>query len=223
MRKSWAAAGIGTGLMGVIGIGLIAADKPANSKTVSPKAVVPAEMPRPEYDQTGALLQPVGFEKWVVVGTSVGLGYSDGEKTDPNNPGQFHNVYLQPQAFDHYVATGEFPEQTVFIVTNNPSQSTKRKGDHTVLRQGFFAAPTAGLEVSVKDTSRFADGWGYYIFHDKTNNPPAKVRTAEQAFARKECYDCHAEHGAVDHVFTQFYSVLTAAREQHLAEEKPAK
>lgn len=223
MRRSMATAGIGAGLLGVLGFGLIGADKPDVSKVKSSNAVATADMPLPEYDQSGALLRPVGFEKWVVVGTSVGLGYSDGEKPDPGNPGQFHNVYLQPQAFDHYVATGEFPEQTVFIVTNNPSQSTQGKGDNKVLRQGFFAASTVGLEVAVKDTSRFPDGWGYYIFHDKTNKPSSKVRAAEQPFARKDCYDCHAEHGAVDHVFTQFYSVLTAAREQRLAEKQTTK
>lgn len=208
-------------LAAVISWGLIAADQPAASKASSARS--PAGMSLPEYDQSGALLRPTGFEKWVVVGTSVGLGYDDGEKVDPRNPGQFHNVYLQPQAFDHYVATGEFPEQTIFIVTNNPSQSTKRSGDSTVLRQGFFAASTVGLEVSVKDSRKYPDGWAYFIFHDEKETPTAKKRSAEQPFARNKCYDCHAEHGAVDHVFTQFYSVLTAAREQHLAEQKPAK
>ncbi|MFO0919627.1 MAG: cytochrome P460 family protein [Planctomycetaceae bacterium] len=217
MRRAVFATGAVAVLMGVIGYQLIAADQKARST-----AAAVSDMALPEYDSSGALLRPIDFEKWVVVGTSVGMGYLDGEKADPNNPGQFHNVYLQPQAFDHYVATGEFPEQTVFIVTNNESQRTKRDGDHSVLKSGFFAAPTKGLEVSVKDSRRFPEGWGYYMFLETDQKPVGKERPAGKPYARQACYDCHAEHGATDHVFTQFYSVLTAARKKHLTENPPA-
>lgn len=196
----------------VIGFGLMASDSSIPSDSASTKAGE-ATMPLPEYDPDGALLRPRGFEKWVVVGTSIGLGYSDGDKTDPNNPGQFHNVYMQPQAFDHFVETGEFPEQTMFIVTNNPSRSTKDGKKSDVLRSGFVAAPTVGLEVAVKDSKRFPDGWAYYMFRDRPGRQTNDAREAQTPFARKDCYDCHAEHGAVDNVFTQYYSVLTSARE----------
>ena len=217
MRRAVFATGAVAVLIGVISYQLIAADQKARSTTAAV-----SDMALPEYDASGALLRPIDFEKWVVVGTSVGMGYLDGEKTDPNNPGQFHNVYLQPQAFDHYVATGEFPEQTVFIVTNNESQRTKRDGDHSVLKSGFFAAPTKGLEVSVKDSRRFPEGWGYYMFLEPGQKPAGKERAAGKPYARQACYDCHAEHGATDHVFTQFYSVLTAARANYLKQNPPA-
>ena len=175
-------------------------------------------MQEPSYDQEGRLLRPTGYEKWVVVGTSIGLGYSDGDKNDPKNPGTFHNVYLQLEAFDHYVQTGEFPEQTVFIVTNNKSRPANTKG--AVSRKGFVASPTSGLEVAVKDTKRFPDGWAYFMFHDAPEKAKPETVHAERAFDRKDCFDCHAEHGAVDNVFTQYYSVLTDAREKHLDANK---
>jgi hypothetical protein len=175
-------------------------------------------MQEPSYDQEGRLLRPVGYEKWVVVGTSIGLGYSDGDKNDPKSPGTFHNVYLQPEAFDHYVQTGEFPEQTVFIVTNNKSRPANTKG--SVSRKGFVASPTSGLEVAVKDTKRFSDGWAYFMFHDAPEKAKPETVHAERAFDRKDCFDCHAEHGADDNVFTQYYSVLTDAREKHLDANK---
>jgi hypothetical protein len=196
-------------LFGLTGTGLMAAD-PASE----PPASAPNGMALPEYDPEGKLLRPVGYEKWVVVGTSIGLDYSDVERKNPENPGTFHNVYLQPEAFEHYVATGKFPEQTVFIVTNNRSLPAKTRG--TVSRSGFVAAATSGLEVAIKDTKRYPDGWAYFMFHDNPVSSRPPVRTAERAFARKDCFDCHAEHGEVDNVFTQFYSVLTAAREQRL-------
>ena len=193
----------------------------ADPQTPSPMAKNDGQMALPAYDRDGKLLRPKGFEKWVVVGTSIGLGYSDGGKRDPNNPGTFHNVYLQPEAFDQYVETGKFPEQSIFIVTNNSSQPAKTKGP--VSRTGFVAAPTSGLEVAVKDSKRFSDGWAYFMFHDEPGKPNREVPAAEPAFERKDCFDCHAEHAAEDNVFTQFYSVLTDARQKRLAEDRTEK
>jgi hypothetical protein len=208
-----------------------AQENPAIRKTVAVEAAAadqaaPAGMAVPEYDEQGALLRPEGFERWMVVGTSIGLSYSDSKATDSDNPGQFHNVYMQPQAFDYYVRTGEFPEQTIFVVTNNPSTATK--GKDSLNRAGFFAAPSTGLEVAIRDSKRYPDTWAYFIFHNaesprSVESSSGKVQTvqsraAETAYPRAACYDCHAEHGAVDNVFTQFYSVLTQAREQHVTD-----
>jgi len=203
-------------LVGFTGWTLLGAETAKEQQTSHP----PKGMALPEYDQEGRLLRPIGYEKWIVVGTSIGLDYSDSDKEDPNHPGMFHNVYLQREAFEHYVETGAFPEQTVFIVTNNKSQPAKTKG--TVSRSGFVAAPTSGLEIAIKDTERYPDGWGYFMFHDQPGKSDSTVRAAERGFERKDCYDCHAEHGETDNVFTQFYSVLTVAREQRLAKETPA-
>ncbi len=207
-------AGVGVLLVGLAAYALIAADPVAEKKLDAPLK----GMALPEYTKEGKLLRPVGFEKWVVVGTSIGLGYSDGDKSDPTNPGMFHNVYLQPEAFEHYVETGKFPEQTVFIVTNNRSQPAKTKGP--VSRSGFVAAATSGLEIAIKDSKKYPDGWAYFMFHDKPGKAAPQVRAAEQAFERKDCFDCHAEHGAVDNVFTQFYSVLTEARGERVERGK---
>ncbi len=42
----------------------------------------------------GALLRPAGVERWVLVGASLGLGYSDATE---DGPGMFHRVYLEPR------------------------------------------------------------------------------------------------------------------------------
>lgn len=220
MQKFMFTGALGISCLALFAYALFAVDKKSPGKSTAEKSVSPDSMPLPEFNDDGALLRPVGYEKWIVVGTSVGLGYEDGAKKDPNNPGQFHNVYLQREAFDHFVETGEFPEQTIFVVTNLPSRSTKKdKEKADILRSGFFAAPTVGLEVSVKDSRRFPDGWAYFMYHDRPGEQ-RKDRDAEQPIAKKECYNCHAEHGAADHVFTQYYSVLTEARAKHLAEQK---
>jgi hypothetical protein len=57
-----------------------------------------------------------------------------------------------------------------------------------------------GLEVHVKDTSRFSGGWAFFGFDDKKL---AKMVPVEAA-----CYSCHASHAAVDTTFVQFYPTL---------------
>ena len=47
--------------------------------------VVSADVP--EYNTDGELLRPDDLEKGPGVGTAVGVGYEDGAKTDPQNPG----------------------------------------------------------------------------------------------------------------------------------------
>ncbi|MBX7166295.1 MAG: cytochrome P460 family protein [Pirellulales bacterium] len=172
-----------------------------------------AAMALPQYNDAGELLRPEGYERWTLVGTSLGLDYLPGQDRDPARPGVFHNVYMQPQAFDHYVRTGEWAEQTVFVVTNNPAM--RRQGEDEINRQGTFAAPTQGLEVSVRDTRRFDDGWGYFLFAANDRG-----RAACKPLPTKDCFECHAQHGADNGVFVQFYSVLRSARQRQL--DKPA-
>lgn len=181
----------------------VAADAPVAAK---------ASMAMPEYDAQGRLLCPKGYERWTLVGTSQGLDYSPGQGQRPPEAGVFHNVYLQPEAFDHYVETGQFPEQSIFVVTNCPPRQLEN--DNAVGRHGRFAGDTRGLEVSVFDSQRFDDGWGFFMFHE-TEGP----RAVSAAFPTSACMDCHAAHGEDNGVFVQFYSVLRKARTARLAEQ----
>lgn len=171
-----------------------------------------AGMAQPEYDEKGALLRPSGFERWTFVGTSLGLDYSK-DADQKKGPGDFHNVYVQPQAFDHFVKRGEFPEKTIFVMTNSPAK--KKEGDASINQRGHFAGQPTGLEVSVKDSARFEDGWAYYIFRSASGS-----RSSARPFPRQVCWNCHAEHARDDNVFTQFYSVLDGLRPKRAAAAK---
>lgn len=204
--------GIGVAVTAIGAIAILAAsigagDGPSKSQKRdggNEKADALAKMVKPEYDKQGGLLRPAEYERWVFVGTSLGISYSEGE--EGKGPGQFHNVYIQPEAFEHYKTTGEFPEKTVFVMTNQPA--TKKDGPEIINKRGHFAGPATGLEVSVKDSERFEDGWAYFIF--STDGP----RKAARAFPKSQCYDCHASHGEDDNVFVQFYSVLEEVRKK---------
>ena len=157
------------------------------------------EMVVPEYDADGALLRPTGFETWVLVGASIGLGYSDAPKTE--EPGRFHNIYMQPQAYTHYTRYGEFPEKTMFAM------SVYSAGQKlSINRQGFFEDEFVALEVALKDHDRFKEGWAYFDF--------GKSGQRSTAFPRERCFTCHQTSGADDNVFVQFYPLLRQAKDR---------
>jgi len=57
-----------------------------------------------------------------------------------------------------------------------------------------------GLEVHVKDEARFPGKWAFFPFDE--------AKTAKMIPTNMECYTCHAQHGAVDNTFVQFYPTL---------------
>lgn len=70
------------------------------------------------------------------------------------------------------------------------------------------AASVMGLEVHVKDESRFQGKWAFFGF-------PKGKTTAKMVAQTEDCYSCHADHGAVDTTFVQFYpTLMPLAREK---------
>ena len=152
----------------------------------------------PMYAEDGSLRRPDGFRNWVFVGASLGLSYSPHKSDDGNE--LFHNVYLDRQAYDHYAKTGEFPEQSMLAMSVY-RQTSKAAGGLPL--QGSFEGEFVSLEVAVKDSQRFEDGWAYFDFSGGYSQ-----KDTARSFARDKCFDCHAEHAADDNVFTQYYPML---------------
>ena len=61
--------------------------------------------------------------------------------------------------------------------------------------------------MAVKDTAHVPEGWAYYGF----GGMGGSIRSAASAAPKNSCFNCHAEHAARDHVFLQFYPLLTEA------------
>ncbi len=64
----------------------------------------------------------------------------------------------------------------------------------------FWATEVIAMEVSVKDSTRFEEGWAFFRFE-------AEAKTAS-AFPAERCQACHIARAATDSVFTQLYSGL---------------
>jgi hypothetical protein len=154
----------------------------------------------PAYDGAGNVVRPDGYRTWVFVGTSLGLRY-EGEGASLEGPGSFHNVYIQPEAYEQFLATGVFPEKTILAME---VYSAGTKEPKSGLTGGYFSDRFTGFSAAIKDKARFPEGWGYVSFM----RDGSVMQAAAAPFAKAQCYDCHAEHAATDNVFTQFYPLL---------------
>ena len=168
-----------------------------NPETLSSRT----ERPAPAYTDDGLLRRPEGFDTWVFVGASLGLSYSD--HAEEYGKELFHNVYLDPSAYREYQRSGTFPDKTMLAMA---VYRGSKKASNPPKLQGVFQDELVSLEVAVKDSERFDEGWAYFDF----GGPPH--REAAKAFPAAKCSTCHAEHGADDHVFVQFYPVLRAVK-----------
>jgi len=154
-----------------------------------------------EFTPDGKLKRPVGYRKWVYVGTPLTPNdLNGGEASFP----EFHSVYMDPESFAHYEKTGEFRDGTVMI-----KELIGVGSKEAASGQGYFMGDFRGLEASVKDSKRFKDepgSWAYFSFGHKY---PLKAEAAKQAAA--SCNACHQTSAAKDDVFSQYYPVLRAA------------
>ena len=155
-------------------------------------------MALPAYTADGDLIRPDGYRTWVFVGASLGLSY-DEDAAEREGPGAFTNVYIQPEAYRYFMETGEFPEGTML-----PMDVFRPGSRESINQAGFFEKDFLGMEVAVKDSERYPEGWAYLSFRDRSGG----LRESASAFPKERCFDCHAEHAATDNVFTQFYPVL---------------
>jgi Cytochrome P460 len=167
-------------------------------------AAGPALMPR--FDDSGRMLRPEGYRRWVFMGANYGMGYSEGETlaTQKAKDATFHNIYVQPKAFDHFAKTGEYPEGAMLVM------EVVKPGTHaSINKQGVFQDKVMGIEVGVKDSKRFGkEKWAYFKFFKGDGEPLNEAK----AYPKEACWNCHNEHGAADNTFSQFYPAAREAR-----------
>lgn len=154
------------------------------------------------FEGEDTLLRPGAYREWVFVGSSLGLRYSPAaEKSASTESPTFGNVYLNPAAYRQFQRRGTFPEGTVLVLEIASATTKREQGLQGTHQQDFTA-----LEVAVKDSRRFKEGWAYFSF-DGDNG---RLKDKATPFPRKACFECHHTKAATDHVFTQFYPVLRA-------------
>jgi Cytochrome P460 len=158
------------------------------------------------FTADGKLQIPTGFRQWVFVGAPLTPnGLNNGKANFP----EFHNVYIQAQNVDAYMKTRQFPEGTVIVkeLTRllNPTFPDGSRTEPS--GRGFFNGAFNGIDLTVKDSKRFAktNGWGFFTFG---HHPLPYAKTAAESSVA-ECAGCHIANVAkTDMTWVQFYPLL---------------
>ena len=158
------------------------------------------------FDSDGKLKLPTGYRRWVFVGAPLTPdGLNNGKAGFP----EYHHVYVEEKNLDVYLKTGSFPEGTVIVKElTRVLNPTFPDGSRTEPSgRGYFNGEFNGMDVTVKDSKRFANtnGWGFFNFghHSLPYAESAKEASAD------ECAGCHASFVAkTDMTWVQFYPIL---------------
>src|SRR5262249_43207020 len=159
-----------------------------------------------QFTPDGKMKLPTGYREWVFIGSPLTPNALNGGKA--SFP-EFHNVYVERRNFDAYQKTGTFPEGTVLVkeLVLLQEPAFPDGSQQAPSGRGYFDGAFNGMDVSVKDTKKFAktNGWGYFTFGHHAE--PYETTAAESSVA--ECAGCHIGNVAkTDMTYVQFYPVL---------------
>lgn len=157
----------------------------------------------PVWTKEGDLVQPKDFRRWVFIGAPLTPHGLNGGKA--NFP-EFHNVYVQPKAFQHYRDNGVWPEGTMMAkeLQLTGGKATEKDGSrYEPSGRGYFPGPVNGMDVAVKDSTRFSESknWGYFNFGHHAAPYAASAKAAPIA----ACAGCHIANASEDMVYMDIY------------------
>jgi hypothetical protein len=160
-------------------------------------SVLAAPLPADEvvqYTAAGELKFPDQYRKWVYLTSGFDMSYSASMRM--GNAHTFDNVFVNPEAYDSFLKSGTWPDHTMLVLEVRQGQ-----GRGSINQAGSYQGERTAVEVHVKDEARFAGKWAFFGFE-------AEGTKARMIPTSADCYSCHAEHGAVDTTFVQFYPTL---------------
>jgi hypothetical protein len=152
------------------------------------------------YTTAGEVVRPANYREWVFLSSGLGMTYGP-EQPAAGRPPLFDNVFVNPQSYRAFVATGRWPEGTMFVL-----ELRRAVSGASINNGGYTQTAIAAIEAAVKDTERFSDtgGWKYFGF----GTPAKELASAAPQPPSATCYGCHSRHTAVENTFVQFYPTL---------------
>jgi hypothetical protein len=147
-----------------------------------------------EYTADAQLKLPEHYREWVYLTTGFDMSYNPAGMEVGHH--MFDNVFVNPEAYKAFIATGTWPDKTMIVL-----EGRRAEGKGSINQRGNYqSGDIMGIEVHVKDEARFPGKWAFFGFGDE--------KTAKMIPTTADCYSCHAAHAAVDTTFVQFYPTL---------------
>ena len=137
------------------------------------------------------LVRPSDYREWVFVTSGMRLS----SNPSPAEGATFTNVFVTPSAYHQFLATGTWPDKTVWV---EEKRTSSNKG--SLNKSSQFQTDLVGISVQVKDVARYPDEWAYFSFDASAQTAKANPKAA--------CWQCHHDQGAVDSTYVQFYPTL---------------
>ena len=154
-----------------------------------------------QFNQQGQLLKPIDLDHWIHLGSNLGHGYN-AENFDPQSPGTFQVVEMEPNAFDFFREHGRYADGTMIALSfywaeakSNPSLN------------GFSQGQLVGFEIHLIDSQHYNDGRAFFNFGLEDR--------ADMIAAGNQCVECHRQEGAFESTFTQFYPKMKKILQLH--------
>ncbi|MDA8746944.1 cytochrome P460 family protein [Litoreibacter sp.] len=162
---------------------------------------------QPKWTADDQLVLPEGYREWIYLGSPLTPNALNGGAA--GFP-EYHNVYVHPEAYKIYAETKVFPEGTILLKELQLTlEAEEEDGSRSeVSGRGYFPGAFNGIDIAVKDSTRFAESqnWGYFNFG---HHAPPYAATASAAPV-ESCAQCHIDNADEDMVFTRFYAILGA-------------
>jgi hypothetical protein len=159
----------------------------------------------PKFNDADELMQPEGFRTWVCLGVPLTPdSLNNGAAGFP----EYHNAYVELAAYQHYLEHGEWPEGTMMVKALQLTRAGRFDDGSTTEAsgRGYFPAIPNGLDVSVKDSSRFRDTRSRGFFNFGRHAPP--YAPVAEAAPKEAGAGCHMASVHEDMVFSDFYQQL---------------
>jgi hypothetical protein len=162
-----------------------------------------AESNAPTYTSDGKLVFPENYREWIYLTSGMDMDYNP--NLNMMGHSMFDNVFVNPEAYKAFVATGTWPDKTMLVLEGRMAGS---KG--SINKSGHYQTnEIMAHSIHIKDESRFPGKWAFFGYDND-------LKPAQQIPTKAVCYSCHEQHAAVDTTFVQFYpTLLEIAKAKH--------
>src|SRR5580700_5839111 len=74
----------------------------------------------PQYTTDGQLKFPANYREWVYLSSGIDMSYGPGAGMDHS---MFDNVFVNPEAYEYFLANGTWPDKTMLVLQVRNQQS----------------------------------------------------------------------------------------------------